>query len=279
MICIYHNDMDGKCAAAVVHYAHQDKEITFIDANYNRPFPWKEVKDQDVVIVDFSIQPYEDMKKLKECTKSLVWIDHHKSAIEYAEKADFNIDGIQEAHKGAGCELTWEYYFKNKEIPIAIEYIGDYDTWKFAFGEKTKRFNSGLYIQDTNPLSKFWYFLFNDMRDERLIRTIMRDGDTINLYNTQRYESCVKHSTYEIELCGYKGLACNYYQSGSLLFKSIPDLYEKYQFVCVYYYNGKIWTASVYTERKDVDVSLIATHYGGGGHFGAGGFQCKELPF
>jgi nanoRNase/pAp phosphatase (c-di-AMP/oligoRNAs hydrolase) len=35
----------------------------------------------------------------------------------------------------------------------------------------------------------------------------------------------------------------------------------------------------MYTERKDVDLSLIAKKYGGGGHAGACGFQCAELPF
>ena len=39
------------------------------------------------------------------------------------------------------------------------------------------------------------------------------------------------------------------------------------------------WTVSLYSTKSDIDVSIIAKNYGGGGHKGASGFQCKELPF
>jgi nanoRNase/pAp phosphatase (c-di-AMP/oligoRNAs hydrolase) len=43
--------------------------------------------------------------------------------------------------------------------------------------------------------------------------------------------------------------------------------------------NGN-WTVSMYTDKPDINVGLIAKKYGGGGHVGASGFQCiGELPF
>ena len=42
-------------------------------------------------------------------------------------------------------------------------------------------------------------------------------------------------------------------------------------------FDGDKWTVSLYS--TSVDVSEIAKKYGGGGHKGASGFHCKELPF
>ena len=49
------------------------------------------------------------------------------------------------------------------------------------------------------------------------------------------------------------------------------------------YRKGK-WTVSMYAERdicniRGFHLGEIAKEYGGGGHPGAAGFQCLELPF
>jgi oligoribonuclease NrnB/cAMP/cGMP phosphodiesterase (DHH superfamily) len=272
--------MDGKCAAAIVRHANKTKDITFINTNYNRPFPWKEIEGQDVVMVDFTVQPYTDMILLNTKAKSLIWIDHHKTAIEAVEKLPVTIDGLRRINNGAGCELTWEWYYKDVEPPLAVEYIGDYDTWKFAFGDKTKRFQSGTYVRDMDPDEKIWNYLLNEGRKcDHVIDEIIKDGITIEKYNANTWKSRMKNGIFEIELDGHIGLACNYWGAGSNLFQSIENLYDKYDFTCVFSWNGKVWTSSLYTERKDIDVSKIATKLGGGGHAGAAGFVCEVLPF
>ena len=46
-------------------------------------------------------------------------------------------------------------------------------------------------------------------------------------------------------------------------------------------FDGKCWSVSLYhaKHRKELDLSLIAVKYGGGGHRGACGFTCDKLPF
>lgn len=39
------------------------------------------------------------------------------------------------------------------------------------------------------------------------------------------------------------------------------------------------WTVSLYSTRDDVNCADIAKSFGGGGHKGAAGFQCDEIPF
>jgi hypothetical protein len=46
-------------------------------------------------------------------------------------------------------------------------------------------------------------------------------------------------------------------------------------------WTGKKWRVSLYhaPHRTDIDLSVIAVKYGGGGHRGACGFRCDKLPF
>ena len=39
------------------------------------------------------------------------------------------------------------------------------------------------------------------------------------------------------------------------------------------------WNVSLYSTKEHVDCGAVAKSFGGGGHKGAAGFQCEELPF
>ena len=41
-------------------------------------------------------------------------------------------------------------------------------------------------------------------------------------------------------------------------------------------YNGKQFIVSVYSNKEDVDCSLFAKRYGGGGHKGAAGYTVED---
>lgn len=41
----------------------------------------------------------------------------------------------------------------------------------------------------------------------------------------------------------------------------------------------KLWNVSLYSTKPEIDCGAICKAFGGGGHKGAAGFQCKELPF
>ena len=91
MKIFYHIDNDGKCAGFWVYQmVTQDKYgKECISINYDIPFPFEKINpDEKVYIVDYSILP-EEMDQLLEITSDVVWIDHHKTAIErYKEWRD-----------------------------------------------------------------------------------------------------------------------------------------------------------------------------------------------
>ena len=92
MICFYHRaDLDGRCSGAIVK-AHFP-ECRMIGMDYGEEMPWTEIyPNEEVYLVDFSLQPFEKMIRLQKLAQ-LIWIDHHKSAIADAEAAGWKNGG------------------------------------------------------------------------------------------------------------------------------------------------------------------------------------------
>lgn len=132
--CFYHSaDLDGHCSGAIVKYRFPDAVMHPI--NYGDEFPWDDIESEDeVYMVDFSMQPFNLMVKLGKRQKTVVtWIDHHSSALgEYRtyfseSSPAVYFSGIRDTSKAA-CELTWEYLFPNKPVPLAVKLLSLYDS-------------------------------------------------------------------------------------------------------------------------------------------------------
>ena len=76
MICIHHNDLDGRCAAAIVgkYFGINGNGEDYHATDYKDAAPLGKVAGEDVIIVDFSYKP-DDMMKIVELANSVVWID------------------------------------------------------------------------------------------------------------------------------------------------------------------------------------------------------------
>lgn len=280
MKCFHHNDLDGRCAAAIVKYARQGMvSSNFIEMDYKDPFPFGKIeKDEKVYIVDFSLKP-NVMNKLLEITETIIWIDHHKTAIEYEPLYNKDIHGYRNGiEKGpSGCELTWRHIFPGQEMPRAVQLVGDRDSWRWEFGDETKHFNLGLEIQDTSPCSDVWVTLIeegNTIRGEGFLYHVINDGKTCLAFRDNFCKDYIKSYGWEIIFEGHKCFACGIYRFGS---EKFGDLIDKYDICLSFEYLGSNWIVGLYS--KTVDVSRIAKKYGGGGHVGAAGFTSDSLPF
>lgn len=277
MKCFYHNDMDGKCAGAIVYkYYCREREFLsnvtydFISIDYKDDFPFDSIsKDETVIIVDFSLQKPGEFEKLFDITKNVIWIDHHKTAIE--RHGDLDVKGIRQDGV-AGCVLTWQYFYPNVPIPYVVRLLGDYDIWAFEYGEDTHKLQAGIKLHETIPESNNWVMWLNNIY---VAEDLKSDGVTALLYRDNYYKDLVRAMSFFAEFEGYKIVACNAGLVSSQLFDSVTDDYD---LMMPFYFDGKQWTVSLYT-KKDIDCAGIAKKYGGGGHKKAAGFQCKELPF
>ena len=292
--CFYHADLDGKCAGWAVHAwvgikPNKDGTIgaKFHEINYNKPFPLEIIQPDDQVwIVDYSIEPTE-MMQLLEITKDVIWIDHHKTAIDKYADFPFPIRGIRKDGE-AGCMLTFKYihwwtpdrgygeedFTKQNEhipIPIHVALVEDWDLFKFSYGDKTRYFKEGCEMEDTSPSSELWW---NLMLVNTNMEKIINNGKTAIKYRDQWAKEFMKSWSFPVEFEGHRCIAANLGKCNSEYFKSIEDGYD---ILMPFIFDGNKWTVSLYS--KTVDVSEIAKRHGGGGHKGASGFQCLTLPF
>jgi len=182
--CIYHSrDLDGWTSAAIVKKKFPDAKL--IGWDYGDDIPELE-KGGRVIMVDISFPP----KTMNDIANrhDLVWIDHHKSAInawdDYFNSDDYVLrpfDSYLDTQRAA-CELTWEYFFQPSEMPEMVRLLGRYD----CFGHKgTEEENDVLMFQygarsiATNP-EQAKHFIYTMDPDEP--RRIMEVGECIYKY-------------------------------------------------------------------------------------------------
>lgn len=293
MKIFYHDDLDGQCSARIIYdgFAKNLVKVDYIPMQYEKDFPFDILEDnEEVYILDYSIEPSE-MKTLLEITHRVTWIDHHKTAIKKYEDFPVDIPGIREVGK-AGCELTFEYlkdymnlshddtlrlinvqegkHYSTGRMINFINMIGDWDVWRFDFGENTREFHYGLLAKDTDPESPLW----NQVKDPQGLNHIIEIGQDILGYEKMKSKEYVERFGFETEFEGYKTFVCNIGNQNSMLF---GDLIKEYDICATYVHNGDGYVVSLYSEK--IDTSKISNAKGGGGHAGASGFTTAEYPF
>lgn len=297
---IYHHiDADGYFSAHTVNtYAVPDEHPKeFIGVDYGTKINFSAIKkDELVYIVDFSFE-IEDMNKLLEITQNVVWIDHHITSISKYNDFPVQIKGLR-IDGIAACELCYIYLvqmtnggteyeleFKKEmqnSVPMYIRYVGDRDVWKYEFGDSTVLFNLGLNILDIRPTSEDLNKFVHSESPYELIDKVISAGHAIKNYRDKKDSSYVKSFAFDCKVKGfeqYKVLACNRGYSGSEMFNSITSREDTdYDVLLSFAFDGKEYKCSVYRVNPKTDVSEIALYYEGGGHKGAAGFKCKELP-
>lgn len=301
MKVLYHNDMDGKCAAHVVlslDYRAEPGTCT-IPMNYGLDVPFEHIgKDEAIYIVDFSIEP-ADMKKLLGITENVIWIDHHKTAIEKYKDfrwvdsgmakrsgSESDIAGVRSTW-GAGCELTYAYLYANNngvplhngiiKTPEYVYLIGDRDTWTFKHGKRTRHFFAGLQAEDMSPDSPIWDVLRAD--GEAKVDQVVTVGGYIQRYKDRTQQDFALERGFWVDFADHRCYAVNG-DRGSEPFEAVVP--EAEVWIAFSYMPDGYWTVSLYSDK--VDVSEIAKQYEyqgkrGGGHKGASGFQCAYPPF
>jgi oligoribonuclease NrnB/cAMP/cGMP phosphodiesterase (DHH superfamily) len=278
MIIFYHNDLDGIASAAIILQKYPKAKC--VPMQYGIDFPWHMItkKDEDVIMVDFCLKPFEDMQKLDSMC-NLFWIDHHISVIKDYNKSDMKIHAYLGNTKSA-CELTWEYYNTVSVIPIAITLLGAADIFNKNTGYDWETeiipFQYAMYPALT-PKHRIWKKLLSIIDiDDKKIQKIIKLGRKQYKGILKRQEEDCKRLCFETEFEGRKCIAMNK-GGGSAMFKYAWDN-TKYDLMLTFVFQQNCWNISLYTDKDDLDLSEIAKRYGGGGHRQACGFISKELP-
>jgi oligoribonuclease NrnB/cAMP/cGMP phosphodiesterase (DHH superfamily) len=274
MICIHHNDLDGRCSAAIVKYFCGHDNVFFIESDYNGDLTRYLIylrPNTTVFIVDFSLKP-EVMQILLDQNIKPVWIDHHATAKDYPYQFLPGHRNFEDKAQ-SGCELTWEYFTQEdkRKTPLVVRLIGDYDKWALKMQPQCFEFYEGLKLENKSPESDLWPKLFND--DNKCYK-IIEAGKAAIKYRDNYCSDICKGYGYEVEFEGYKAYAVNMYRFGS---KQFGERFNQYPLCIAYIHDGSKYVVSLYSTI--IDVGTICRKYGGGGHRGAAGFDCLTLPF
>jgi len=254
-----------------------------------------------VIMCDISFSRSIMIELLNKYDNNLIWIDHHFGAIRdivgihHINKEGVDVstafNGIRHS-KFAACELTWKYFFPNEEIPEIVRLLGRYD----CFGhkgtkeeQKVLEFQYGARQVISNYKEAYLWLkqeineLPNTLIDDTVLYILWNKGKSIYQYlcteAKQIYKKALpikllEENNSEDGTCLYytrKFLCVNQERFNPINF-GINYHKEGYDgFACFWLKDSK-WNFSLYNDNGNVDCSIIAKEYKGGGHKGAAGF-------
>ncbi|MFP3854515.1 MAG: hypothetical protein ACLFWD_09510, partial [Anaerolineales bacterium] len=204
ILCLYHDDPDGQCSAAIVRRFYGDRAQMHA-MEIGDPIPWEQIEAADaIVLVDFSFD-LETMEQLAE-NKHFVWVDHHVSALDTIGEAMADVPGERRIDE-AGCVLTWHTFFPDQPVPQAVALIGDRDIWRMALKD-TRHFGEGIYQREMDPTNdELWDPLLDD--DSSLVKELVEEGRLLYEARLRAIKDTVERYGFETEFEGLRTLAIN----------------------------------------------------------------------
>lgn len=269
-LVIYHaNCTDGFAAAWCFH--HKDPEgYDFHGGVYGLAPP--DVTDRDVFLVDFSYKR-DVLLRMALIAKSITILDHHASA-----RADLQsiAPGVEHCPmivhfdmQRSGAGMTWDYLFPGERRPALLDNIEDRDLWKFQLDFSRER-HAAI---NSNPFTfKYFDTLMNSNVTELL--SLTATGAALVRQHDKHVDDVCRITRRRLPIGGYTALAANVpghmaSDGGHLLGQGEP-------FAATYYDTETCRIFSLRSGPDGLDVSLIAAHYGGGGHKHAAGFKVSR---
>lgn len=257
-ICIYHGDCpDGFGAAWVVRKAMGEENVEFVPGFHHIPPP--DCTGREVILVDFCYKRPVLEKLISDAAKVLV-LDHHISAMK--EMAGFGSVNavIRFDITQSGAALTWQHFFPEEPLPRLLAHVQDLDMWRFAI-PGTREVMAGV-------MSYPYDFARWDGFDVDALRA---DGDVLNRKAKLEVVEVVKATKRVLLIGGHWVPAVN--TPRSMADDAAAMLAEDAPFAAAYYDTAAGRRFSLRSSPNGLDVSEIATVYGGGGHARASGFR------
>ncbi len=270
IVVIYHDHCQDGFGAAFAAYKKFGDTASYIPCS-DRVIPPEGLENKEIYILDFSY-PEDVLLDLEARNKKVVGIDHHitaKQAIQSLKESVFS-----EEHSGA--YLAWEY-FVGGDVPKLVGLLEIIDLARNN-GEYT---NIIAYI-----LSKPYTFeAYQSLCDELEASDGYNHAEVLGKAQSEYLDLLIEAIISEPDFARFEGytVPCVNF-SLPLNEKSIAlkKLYTAYPpFTIGYRFDNGLLKVSLRGDGS-VDLSQIASKYGGGGHRGASGFVLPAnapLPF
>jgi oligoribonuclease NrnB/cAMP/cGMP phosphodiesterase (DHH superfamily) len=286
---IYHNNCpDGKGGLWTTHHYNKNNfEQIGICAgtdpeNYN-------FTNKKIIFIDVSPTIEFILEQSTHASKITI-LDHHKSAYDkyYTEQDKLknmtNLELVFDMTR-SGCQIAWDYFFPEQPRPWFINIIGDQDLWLFEL-ENSKELNCALEFNnmiELDILDKLYYWSkdqISDLANEgKNIIQIKNNYIIEQLKISEEWKMQINNITYKIQVgtapLSMKSSFGNLLTTKKMSDDTIPD----FSVIWNYCPSDDVWTISLRGHDSSPDLSVIASHFGGGGHPKASGFRLHKNPF
>ena len=293
-LVIYHaNCADGFTAAWAVHKA---MAAEFFAAAHHAPPP--DATGRDVIMVDFCYKP-ATMLELQQKARSILVLDHHKSADEDlpdnpltaddqltvfrstrrerqnwdAFRTNVHMDECENISKAviyavfdqnrSGAGITWDFFHPGEPRPALVNHVEDRDLWRFAL-PGTREIQSAVF-------SRPYTFEAWDALAAMDPAELRREGEAIERKHHKDVAELVKVCKRRMTIAGHD------VPVASLPYTMTSDagalMAQGEVFAACYWDTPERRVFSLRSIAGGMDVSTIAREYGGGGHAQASGFQ------
>lgn len=290
-VCLYHRGcMDGFTAAWAV-WTRWGDDVLYVPMGYgDDPPPVK--ADDDVLFVDFSAKR-DDMAALSRCVRSVVVLDHHKTAeaeleqwrmpsvaamtpegvaITLAALDGLNVLAFFDMEK-SGARLAWEFCHGTDIHPLVLR-VEDRDLWRFDLDD-TKFVHRYLCCQEQTFAR--WERIAEDYAQAVAFDYVPK-AESVGRYLQADFDNNVKAM---LANCHKKKIGGHVVPCVNVPYFMASDTAHQLllrdpsaPFAAAYFVRGDGTVQySLRSEDHRVDVSEIAKMYGGGGHRNAAGFS------
>jgi oligoribonuclease NrnB/cAMP/cGMP phosphodiesterase (DHH superfamily) len=268
-VCFYHGGCpDGFGAAWATRRAWGEK-ASYVARGHEDEIEAADHAGDWVVYADIA-PPNAELSALAGLAEQITILDHHVSSQQRIEAEPQLVESVEElGHEllfdldHSGAVLAWRYFHPEQPPPDLLRYVEDQDLWNWKL-PLSNEINAA--IASYPRRFEVW-----DEPAERAVEELAREGEPILRANAMEVARALKTASL-IRVDGKQVEAVNATINRARIGH---ELAQRARFGvpwgCVYRITGDRVHATLYS-IGDVDVSLDAARFGGGGHRNASGF-------
>lgn len=274
-VVIYHDRCrDGFAAAWVAnrYLRKQGYKPEFIAANHGDAPPGH-LMGRNVFLLDFAYPRHVMMALVMET--NLVVLDHHKTAQADLLNLGPGSDRVKFDMDRSGAGMTWDFFYGSQPRPWLIDYVEDRDLWRYKLSNSRE---VNAWIGQLAFDFDVWDATFDQFETANHPHIV--DGGVAIIQKIEQYCRETSKNALAVKFDGYTVPMVNAPQvdiSELLRYLLIEGPVFKPAFALGWsqWGDGKFH----YSLRSDgdMDVSVLAKKYGGGGHKNAAGFESDVM--
>lgn len=227
------------------------------------------VKGKDLILVDYSFNRHQ-MLRLAGLARSVLVLDHHKSAQSALSNLETEVTNVQVFFdlERSGASLAWEHFFPGVEAPALVEYVQDYDLWRFQLTD-SQAINTAINSY------KFDWDTWDKFATLGRLDSLKKEGTAIMRYQERLIDTAIGQAKYGwwqgvkvgVVNTPVKNEACNALLDRKLCQVAIAWTQNA---------NGEYYY-SLRSTKDGPDASRLAATFGGGGHHVSSSFRSQDV--